>query len=82
MKKKQKTSVKSIMLKHSKDNDKKFNKKELEKGIKIEKEHSNKLSVRKAITKAHLAEIPDYNTRLLKMEKKAKKSKKNKKTEK
>lgn len=51
--------------------DEKFNLEELKKGIEVEMEHTNDPYVAKIIAKDHLAEIPDYYTRLLKMEKKA-----------
>jgi len=44
---------------------------ELEKGIKIEMEHTDNEMVAKRIALDHLAEIPDYYTRLIKMEKEA-----------
>jgi hypothetical protein len=55
------------------------NRKQLKMGIEIEKEHSKSITGDKAakkekikkIAKDHLAEIPDYYTRLKKMEKKA-----------
>ena len=56
--------------------------KQLEMGIEIEKEHSKHLNqnfdsledMATAIAKDHLEEIPDYYTRLQKMEEEAKKS--------
>ena len=47
--------------------------KELVMGIKIEMEHVNSKSLSKEIAMDHLVEIPDYYTRLKKMEKEAKK---------
>lgn len=47
----------------------KFNKKELEKGIKAEKEHTNSVLIATLIAKDHLSELPDYYTRLEKLEK-------------
>lgn len=47
--------------------------KELSMGIKIEMEHVNSKSLSKEIAMDHLVEIPDYYTRLKKMEKEAKK---------
>jgi len=47
--------------------------KELSIGIKIEMEHVNSKSLSKEIAMDHLVEIPDYYTRLKKMEKEAKK---------
>jgi hypothetical protein len=64
------------------DNLKKYNKKQLELGIKVEKEHigknkamtaKEKRAVESDIAKDHLEEIPDYYTRLIKMEKDARK---------
>ena len=46
-------------------------KKELEMGIKVEMEHTTDPVISKRIALDHLAEIPDYYTRLLKMEKDA-----------
>jgi len=45
--------------------------KELKLGIKIELEHTNKKEIAKEIALDHLSEIPDYYTRLVKMEKEA-----------
>ena len=59
--------------KHNHIPDSEFNPHELELGIKIEYEHTNKYDIAKAIAKDHLSEIPDYYTRLIKMEKDAKK---------
>jgi hypothetical protein len=44
-------------------------------GLEIEKEHSDNPEIAGQITKDHLAEFPDYYTRLLKLEKEAKKAK-------
>ena len=44
---------------------------ELIKGIGIEKEHTDDLNAAKEIAMDHLAEIPDYYTRLIDMEEKA-----------
>lgn len=49
------------------DSDDIFDKKQLRMGTEVEKEHSSN----KEIAKDHLAEIPDYYTRLAKMEKEA-----------
>jgi hypothetical protein len=59
-------------LKHGDDPDSNFDPKELEMGIKVEMEHTNDPAIAKKIAKAHLAEISDYYTWLLKMEKEAK----------
>lgn len=48
------------------------NKSQLRKGIKVEMEHTNDKCVAQCIALDHLAEIPDYYTRLAKMEKEAK----------
>ena len=57
-------------LKHGNDDDSKFDIEQLKTGIEVEKEHSDDPDVAKAIAKAHLAEIPDYYTRLKEMEEK------------
>ena len=44
---------------------------QLKMGIKIEKEHTTDSKIAERIAKDHLAEIPDYYTRLKKMEKDA-----------
>jgi len=44
---------------------------ELKTGVKIEMEHTNDAAIAKKIALDHLAEIPDYYTRLVKMEKDA-----------
>lgn len=62
--------------KHNKISDSKFDKKELRIGIKIEMEHTDDEEVAKDIAKDHLSEIPNYYTRLAKMEKEGKKMKK------
>jgi hypothetical protein len=43
--------------------------KELKLGIKVEMEHTKNKAIAKRIALDHLAELPDYYTRLLKMEK-------------
>jgi len=48
-----------------------INKQELSNGIKIEMEHTDSKPVAKRIALDHLAEFPDYYTRLAKMEKEA-----------
>ena len=65
-----------IRLKHGADPDQKFNPKELRMGMGIEREHTDDPTITKQITKAHLSEIPDYNTRLLRMEREAKRANK------
>lgn len=49
-----------------------YNKRELEKGIKVELEHTNSKKVAKRIAKHHLDEHKDYYKELYKMEKKLK----------
>lgn len=51
----------------------KIDKKQLIMGEKIELEHTNNKAVARKIAIDHLKEIPDYYTRLVKMEKEAKK---------
>lgn len=46
-------------------------KKELEMGINVEREHTNDKFLAKEIAMDHLTEMPDYYTRLAKMEKNA-----------
>jgi len=61
----------STMLKtgrHQDVPDSKFDQKELEEGQIIEKEHTDCPILAKEIAKDHLSEIPDYYTRLKKME--------------
>jgi hypothetical protein len=58
---------------HNDAPDSDFDADELAKGIKIESEHTDDPEIAKAIAKDHLKEIPDYYTRLDKMEKEAKK---------
>lgn len=58
--------------KHQGLKDSAFDKKQLKQGIDIEKEHTDNKQLSKEIAKDHLAEIPDYYTRLIDMEKKAK----------
>jgi hypothetical protein len=55
--------------KHVPDNE--FDQEQLKIGIEIEKEHTDSPILAKEISKDHLAEIPDYYTRLVKMEKEA-----------
>ncbi len=62
-----------LKLKHSDVADDKFDPEQLAMGIKTEMEHTDNKAVAKGIAKAHLLEIPDYYTRLKKMESQAKK---------
>lgn len=59
-------------FKHVATPDEEFNKEELELGVKVEHEHTNNPYIAKIIAKAHLVELPDYYTRLKKMEAEAK----------
>lgn len=54
--------------KHKDVPDSKFDAKELAMGIEVEKEHTDNPAIAKEIAKDHLAELPDYYTRLKKME--------------
>ena len=51
-----------------------FDPEQVKLGLEIEKEHSDSPAIAQQIVKDHLAEIPDYYTRLNKMEDEAKKS--------
>ena len=57
--------------KDKKLDEKKVDKEQLRMGIKVEMEHTNNPVISKRIALDHLAEIPDYYTRLKKMEKDA-----------
>lgn len=59
--------------KHKDVPDDKFDAKQLAMGIEVEKEHTNNPAIAKEIAKDHLAELPDYYTRLKKMEEDGKK---------
>lgn len=50
-----------------------YDPKELEMGIEVEKEHTDDPEIAKKIAIDHLKELPDYYTRLVKMEKEGKK---------
>lgn len=54
---------------HQPDSD--FDPKQLAMGVKVEQEHTQNKALAKEIAKDHLAEIPDYYTKLIKMEKEA-----------
>lgn len=58
--------------------DKDADAKELEMGIKVEYEHTDNADIAKRIALDHLAEFPDYYTRLAKMEEEGKKATKDK----
>ena len=55
--------------------DSEYDSKQLAKGIKVEKEHTDDPEKAKEIAKDHLSEFPDYYTRLKKMEDSADKAK-------
>lgn len=61
--------------KHSDVPDDQFNQEELQKGIEIEKEHTDDPELAKQIAKDHLSEVRDYYTRLIAMEAEAKENK-------
>jgi hypothetical protein len=61
----------SNLIEHGKNG--KHNPKELKLGIDVESEHTNYPALAKFIAMAHLKEMPDYYTRLKKMEREAKK---------
>jgi Protein of unknown function (DUF5661) len=54
--------------KHSDVPDEKFDKDQLAMGVKVEQEHTDDPYVAKIIAKDHLMELPDYYSRLKKME--------------
>lgn len=53
---------------------KKFGKKEVDLGIKIESEHGGSMCQSLKVTIDHLNEFPNYNTKLVKFEKRLKKA--------
>ena len=57
--------------KHNDTPDSEYDANELKMGIEVEKEHTDDEDLAKKIAKDHLAEVPDYYTRLKKMEKEA-----------
>lgn len=61
-----------VKLKHGGTPDDQFDAKQLDRGTDVETEHTSDRHVARQISKAHLAEIPDYYTRLTKMEAEAK----------
>jgi len=73
LKKKAKDILKkdSLPLKKSEIPDDQFDPIQLKMGIEVEKEHTDDPEIAKAISKAHLSELPDYYTRLAKMESEA-----------
>ncbi len=64
--------MRNIVGKHNDAPDTDFKPDQLDMGIKIEQEHTDDLNLAKRIAKDHLKEIPDYYTRLEKMENDAK----------
>ena len=60
-------------FKHWNDPDNKFDQKQLQMGIAVEKEHTDNPDWAKIIAKAHLSELPNYYTLLDAMEKEGKK---------
>ena len=64
-------TAKDLLGKHNNSASTKFNSKELKAGIQIEHEHTDDSDIAEAIAKDHLSEIPDYYTRLKKMEREA-----------
>lgn len=61
--------------KHEHVPDSKYNQEQLRMGIKVEKEHTDDPEKAKEISKDHLSELPDYYTRLHKMETEGEKAK-------
>jgi hypothetical protein len=57
----------AMNLKHGKDPDSMFDRRQLKAGIMIEKEHTNSDCLAKQIAKAHLVEDPRYYTKLKKV---------------
>lgn len=70
-----KNSIRIEDLKHAGDPDSDFDAAELKAGTKVETEHLDNREAAKAVAKAHLAEFPDYYTRLKAMEDQVKASK-------
>ena len=71
-----------LVGKHKHIDVKTFPKKQILMGKEVEKEHSDNPKQAIEIAKDHLAELPDYYTRLNKMEKEGERDLKNKKIEK
>jgi hypothetical protein len=57
-----------IKLKHGSDPDSRFDRKQLAKGTRVEKEHTNDPKIARQIAKAHLSENKNYYKYLTKME--------------
>jgi hypothetical protein len=68
----------AMVGKHNNIPDNKFDKKQLSRGIEVEKEHTEDPNISKRIAKDHLSELPDYYTRLDRMEKEGEKALKKK----
>lgn len=67
--------VKDLVLDKTTAKEEDVDPKELAMGIEVEYEHSSNKDVAKKIALAHLKELPDYYTRLKKMEKEGEKAK-------
>lgn len=65
--------LESLIGKHQNIPNDKFDPEQIKIGVKIEREHTDDPDAALQIAKDHLAEIPDYYTRLVAMEKSAKK---------
>ena len=65
-------TAKHLLGKHNNVKASTYDAKQLAMGIKVEREHTDNDEIAEAIAKDHLSEIPDYYTRLLKMEREAK----------
>lgn len=65
------SSLLRTLGKHNDISDDQFDQEQLQKGIEIEKEHTDDPLVAKMIAKDHLSEIPDYYSRLHDMEQSA-----------
>lgn len=61
-------TVAALAKKHNVEPD--YIEKQLEKGIKVEHEHTSKLKIARQIALAHIGEDPDYYKKLKKIEKK------------
>lgn len=57
-----------LKVKRERKPDESYDRAELAAGIEVEKEHTGNPEVAKAIAKDHLNEMPDYYSRLLRME--------------
>ena len=61
-------TVQKSIGKNNDTSDDSFDSKELEMGLEVEMEHTDNVFLAKLIVKDHLSELPDYYTRLKKME--------------